>query len=234
MPLMFTGAICAQLVAGAPGKTSREAPEATIGSGPVVWRFEDVRGAGRPSTTVLGEPRAVTEDGRKALRFNGQSDGLIFAQNPLAGWKEFTVEVLFKPDGDGPAEQRFVHMEDRSQNRALIETRVTAGGHWYLDTYLHVGSADQGLTLVDKEKRHPADRWYWAALVFDGRTMSHFLDGTKEKEGRIAFGPMGEGRTSVGVRLNQVFWFKGCIAEVRFHPRALGPGDLQRLATRPQ
>ena len=58
--------------------------------------------------------------------------------------------------------------------------------------------------------------------------MAHFVEGIKESEGAIEFGPTGERRTSVGVRLNQVFWFKGGIAEVRFHPRALHGVELQR------
>jgi hypothetical protein len=54
------------------------------------------------------------------------------------------------------------------------------------------------------------------------------VNGVKEKEGKIVFGPMSDGRTSVGVRLNQVFWFKGSIAEVRFHPEAVAASRLQR------
>jgi hypothetical protein len=205
---------------------------ATAGTGAVIWRFEDVQGGGRPAPTVLGNPRPVIEDGRKALRFNGESDGLILAQNPIEGRRTFTIEVLFKPDDHAPPAQRFVHLEDSKLNRALIETRVTPDGHWYLDTYLHTGATDKGVTLVDREKLHPCNRWYWAALVYDGKVMSHFVNGAKEKEGVIDFGPMAEGRTSVGVRLNQVFWFKGAIAEVRFHSRAVPAGELQRTPER--
>lgn len=197
-------------------------------SGTVVWQIENVDTVGGHRPTVLGTPRVVVEDGRKALRFNGESDGLIIPQNAIEGRRAFTIEVLFKPDGDGPSAQRFVHVEDTKLNRALIETRVTNDRQWYLDTYLHVGPANTGVTLVDKRKLHPCDQWYWAALVYDGAVMSHFVNGTKEKEGRIDYGPMVEGRTSVGVRLNQVFWFKGCIAELHFHPRALAAGELEQ------
>ena len=207
--------------------TKRVANPAQSGAGPLIWRFEEVQGGGRPPTTVLGAPRSVAEAGRKALRFNGESDGLILGQNPIQGRRAFTIEVLFKPDASAPPAQRFVHLEDEKMNRALIETRIS-DGNWYLDTYLHSGPDNRGLTLVDKEKLHPCDRWYWAALVYDGKMMSHFVEGVKEREGAIAFEPMVEGRTSVGVRLNQVFWFKGCIAEIRFHSRALVSAELQR------
>jgi hypothetical protein len=195
---------------------------------PMLWRFEDARRVGDQALVVLGTPRPVDEAGVKALRFNGTSDGLIIAQNPLEGRKAFTVEIRFKPDGDGPAAQRFLHAEDTAENRALIELRIAEGSHWYLDTFLYAKAADKGGTLADKTKLHACDRWYWAALVYDGKTMSHFIDGAKELEGAMDFGPMKEGRTSVGVRLNQVFWFKGAIAEVRFHPRALTATELQQ------
>lgn len=197
-------------------------------SAPSVWRIESTRAVGGEKPTVLGAPRVVTEAGRASLQFNGTSDGLIVSQNPLRGVRAFTIEVLFRPDADGPAAQRFVHLEDVALNRALIETRVTPDGQWYLDTFLHAAPRDAGLTLVDRAKLHPCGRWYWAALVYDGRTMAHFVDGVKEQEGLIDFGPMREGRTSIGVRLNRVFWFKGGIAEVRFQARALERAELQR------
>jgi hypothetical protein len=195
---------------------------------PIIWRVEDARQVGGLTPTVLGTPRTVIEAGRKGLRFDGKSDGLILPLNPLQDRRTFTVEVFFKPDADGPPAQRFVHLEDAAENRALIETRVTGDKHWYLDTFLYWHSTQKGVTLVDKTKLHPCDRWYWAALVYDGAVMSHHVNGTKEREDAMAFGPMEEGRTSIGVRLNQVYWFKGCIAEIRVHSRALTSAELQR------
>ena len=89
-------------------------------------------------------------------------------------------------------------------------------------------SVADGLPLIDPKKIHPAGRWYWAALRFDGKHMSSFVNGEKELEGDVAFEPMSAGQTSVGVRLNRVFWFKGAISEVRFHPAAIAPEKLQR------
>ena len=162
-----------------------------------------------------------------SISFNGVDDGLIFPVNPLAGLEQFTVEVLFRPDPDGLAEQRFVHFQDDSNNRGLIETRLLPDGRWFLDTYLHDGRTDSGLTLADRGLLHPADQWYWAALVYDGETMTHFLNGEKEDEGKISFGPMGQGQTSVGVRLNRVFWYKGQIRKILFHPYILDQHQLQ-------
>ena len=59
--------------------------------------------------------------------------------------------------------------------------------------------------------------------------MTSFLNGKKELEGPITFAPMEtDGRASLGVRLNEVYWFKGAIREARFHKDAISENDLQR------
>jgi len=108
----------------------------------------------------------------------------------------------------------------------LMETRV-GDGAWSLDTFLRTSDADK-LTLLDRAQTQPADRWYWAALVYDGKTMSHYVNGAKQLEGEVAFTPMGPGRISLGVRQNRVYWFKGCIAEVRFARGAIPAARLRR------
>ena len=220
--------LASMLLVAALGVNGARSQVASTAAETVVWRLEDPTQVGGHLTTVLGAPRVVVDAGSKALRFNGTSDGLIIAENPLAARAAFTIEVRFKPDADGSPAQRFVHVEDTRENRALIETRVTPEKQWYLDTFLYSHSTGKGVTLVDKTKLHACDRWYWAALVYDGKVMSQFVDGIREQEGAIDFGPMAAGRTSVGVRLNQVFWFKGEIAEIRFHPRAVAATALQR------
>ena len=196
-------------------------------AGPVVWTLDNAASIGGHQPTVLGAPRFVDAGVGPAARFNGKDDGLVVPANPIAGWAQFTIEVLFRPDADGPAEQRFVHLQDVRESRALIEIRVTPEGQWCLDTFLLSGK--NSLPLMDKTKLHPAGSWHWAALVYDGKKMAHFVDGTKEMEGEVAFPPMTTGQTSLGVRLNRVYWFKGCIREVHFSPTALGPAQLQHL-----
>jgi hypothetical protein len=65
------------------------------------------------------------------------------------------------------------------------------------------------------------------ALTYDGKTMRHYVDGQQELEGGLAFRAMAPGRMSLGVRLNKVSWYQGCIAEVRFTRGALAPPRLQ-------
>jgi hypothetical protein len=176
---------------------------------------------------VLGAPRVGADTDGPAVWFNGASDGLLVPANPLAGLAQFTIEVLFYPAADGPAEQRFLHVQDGPGSRALIETRV-AGGTWALDTFLSHPASGAKLALLDMTKLHPADRWTWVALVYDGRRMAHYIDGVKELEGEVAFPPMAAGQVSLGVRQNKVYWFKGGIREVRWHATALKAQELQR------
>lgn len=188
----------------------------------ITWRLEQTASIGGFTPEVLGSPMARTVDGRKALCFDGIADGLLIATNPIAGWPRYTIEVLMKPDGDGPEEQRFLHIQDDQQRRLLIETRVTREKSWALDTFLHA-SQEQRLTLLDRSLLQPTDRWYRVALVYDGTAMSQHVDGVKLLEGPVAMPPMTQGQISLGVRQNRIHWFKGCIAEVRFVPDAPPP-----------
>ena len=102
----------------------------------VEWRIDNLESIGGHAVTVVGAPRVVATEIGNAVRFNGTSDGLLIDSNPLAGLSRFTVEVTFKPDADGPEEQRFVHFEEAGTgNRALVELRMSAG-RWALDTFL--------------------------------------------------------------------------------------------------
>jgi len=61
--------------------------------------------------------------------------------------------------------------------------------------------------------------------------MTHYVDGVRELEGTLAFRAMSPGRMSLGVRLNKVSWYQGCIRELRFARRALPAGELQKPRT---
>jgi hypothetical protein len=57
--------------------------------------------------------------------------------------------------------------------------------------------------------------------------MIHYVDAAKEKEGTVSLDTMTAGQISIGVRLNQVNWFRGAIKEIRFHSAALKRSALQ-------
>lgn len=194
----------------------------------IVWKLNDSTKIGEMIPIVIGDPKLDKDDGFTSFYFNGESDGIILPVNPVRKLKKFTVEVLFKPSSDGNGEQRFIHFQDKNGNRGLIEIRLQER-QWWLDTYLHVGKTDKGLTLVDRTQRHPCDQWYWAALVYDGKVMKHYLNANEELSGEINFGPMESGIISLGVRLNQVYWYKGNISEIRFHSKPLKKENLQKI-----
>jgi hypothetical protein len=194
-----------------------------------IWRLDNLNTIASHAVTVVGAPQLVDEQGAKVLRFDGAHDGVFMPVIPIAGAKAFTIEVLFSPAAAGPEAQRFFHLQDTTGSRALMEIR-TNGHDWWLDTFMQTGErAGNGLPLIDPTKTHPTDHWYWVALRYDGTTMSDYVNGRKELEGAHAFAPYGEGKVSIGVRQNLVYWFKGAIREVRFHPEALPPEKLQRL-----
>jgi hypothetical protein len=194
----------------------------------VAWHLDDTSRVGGLTVERVGAPIVRDAEVGRAIHFGGAEDALLVAINPLQGWARFTVEVLLRPEQGGLVEQRLLHVqEDGTENRLLVETRVTADG-WYLDTFLKSG--ENGRTLIRPEALHPLGAWHWVALVFDGTEMRHFVNGELEAAGPLRFAPFGPGRTSLGVRLNRVSWFKGDIREVRFHPRALAAGELSRVA----
>lgn len=191
-----------------------------------VWRLDSLDSVGGRRPTVLGRPAVVGEGDERAVEFDGVDDGLEVALHPLAGAGSFTVEAVFRPAAGGEREQRFLHLqEDASEDRILLEIRVTPDGEsWFLDTY--VKTRDEGHTLFAKSHEHPLGPWYHAALVVDSGRMTHWVDGRRELSRSIDYRPQGPGRTSIGVRINRVSWFKGAIREIRFTPRALTPDEF--------
>jgi len=193
---------------------------------PTVWTFKERDHIGNNVVTLSGAPGIVEEKGGRSMCFKGEPDAALLDLNPIAGWSNFTIEVLIKPRTAGTAEQRFLHIEDAHAARVLMELRIVSPQEWALDTFLF-DSPQSRLTLLDRTKLHSTDEWHWVALTYDGATMTHYVDGMRELEGPVAFRAMEQGRMSLGVRLNKVSWYQGCIREVRFTPRALAAPQLQ-------
>jgi hypothetical protein len=193
------------------------------------WRLDNLTRAGADAIEVIGAPALVATEIGPAIQFNGRTDGLLVARNPLEGLGRFTIDVLFSPDADGPVEQRFLHLQDASgENRALVELRMNAG-RWALDSFLRHGSAQ--LTLLDLEKGHAPASWHVSTMTFDGRTLRHYVDGVEQGSGDVAFLPMVGGQASIGVRQNRVSWFKGRIHTVRVSPSVLSRSQFIRAPT---
>ena len=195
-----------------------------------IWTFDRLQNIGGYPTNVEGHPHLIDSPVGKAVEFNGAGDALFINDQPLADAGTFTWEVIFRPDKDGGAEQRFFHLQERdaksgqdTANRFLFEIRI-AGGEWFLDSF--VMSRTGSKTLFNSNHPHPFGPWYHAAQVYDGHTYRNYVNGVLENEGELNFTPNGAGHSSVGVRINRRDYFKGAIAKSRFTRGALTPAEF--------
>ena len=194
------------------------------GAGQESWNLHQLDKIGGLTTTIIGQPKMIDAPGGKAILFDGQGDGMIVESNPVVGLKAFTVEAIFRPDAGGSREQRWLHIQGNTRDdRVLLEIRVE-GDQWFLDTFIKSG--ENRRTLYAENFKHPLGRWYHVALVFDGAMMRHFVDGKEELSGALTIAPLDNGRTSLGVRMNRAYWFKGAISKVRFTARPLQPKEF--------
>ncbi len=225
-PLSLAGvaAFLAFALNGAAATTPAETPA------PIIWRLDQAARVGGHATAVLGNPVASAADGLSGLSFDGAADAVVVPANPLAGWEAFTVEILIRPSADGKHEQRFLHLAQGEDHRVLIELRMNEDGRWCVDTFLC--SEENRLALIDRARLHKPDTWTWIALTYKDGWMAHHVDGVKECEGAVNFAAMTSGQTSIGARLNRVHWFKGAIAEARFHPTVLAAAEMQKAEKR--
>jgi hypothetical protein len=168
--------------------------------------------------SLRGKPEAIECKYGKALSFNGDSDAVFIEEMPLSGLKKFTIEMIIQPQNGGNFEQRFLHCGETQGDRILLELRATPEG-WYFDAFVAVG--EQKLALIDPSLLHPLDQWYHLAYVIDNGKLVTYVNGKKELEGNVIFSPVQGGKTSIGVRQNEVSWFKGAVYSVRFTDNAL-------------
>lgn len=210
-----------------PDEQTTPANPANPGSS-MIWELDNLERIGGHRATVLGNPVVLETEQGRAIAFDGIDDALILATNPLAGARQFTVEVIFRPDAGGPAEQRFLHMQETDERRVLIETRLTQHNRWFLDTFIKAGESEE--TLYAENFLHPVGVWYHVALVYQGKKMRHYVNGAQELSGSVDYLPVKDGQTSIGCRLNRVFWFKGAIKRIRVTPRALSPREFMKLS----
>jgi hypothetical protein len=193
----------------------------------VTWKLDNLKKIGGNQVEVLGNPQIIKTGRGKAVLFDGTRDALLINDNPIAGMPAFTIEALFRPDADGGREQRWFHIEDaeNAETRTLLEIRLN-DAEWFLDTFIKSG--ENRSTLYAENFKHPAGAWYKVALVFDGREMRHYVSGKLELTGKITTKPFGKGVTSIGVRQNKIYWFKGAVQKLRFTNRALSPKEFMK------
>jgi hypothetical protein len=167
------------------------------------------------------------------VQFDGVKDALIVAVHPLAGAETWTWDVIFRPDADGAAAQRFFHLSvldpatgKDTDDRLLFEIRII-NGQWCLDSFAM--AEGQSRTLLNCEKLHPLGRWYRVTAVYDGKTLRNYVGDELQGEGSVQLVPQRPGHSSVGVRINLIDHFKGAIYEARFTRRALAKDDFLKM-----
>jgi hypothetical protein len=171
--------------------------------------------------TIEGHPAFTTE----GTHFNGKDDALFFPTHPLAGAQTWTWEMVFRPDPDGPTEQRIFHLQpvdaegkDIATMRQLFEIRIH-GNQWCLDSFATVSAKpDEHITLLPctPETMHPFGAFHTATATYDGTTLRSYVDGVLQAEGAVHLTPQRPGHTSLGTRINRAYYFKGTIYEARF------------------
>ena len=66
--------------------------------GIVTWNVNNLTAIGGHPAFVIGEPKLINTPAGKAVEFDGKS-GLILETNPMAGYQQWTMETLVRPDG---------------------------------------------------------------------------------------------------------------------------------------
>jgi hypothetical protein len=188
-----------------------------------VWIVSSLKQTMPGKIKVIGKPGVLKCKYGEAVSFNGSSDGLLIESMPLKDLERFTVELIFQPQSGGNFEQRFFHCGEVQSDRVLLELRATPT-HWYSDAFIKVGEAN--VTLISPELIHPFNNWYHLAYVNDNGRFTVYINGIKELEGELKLPTLKSGNTSLGMRQNEVSWFRGAIYEIRVSPKALSPDDF--------
>lgn len=229
LPALFLLAVALQAQTP-PGNTPAPAKQTDSTQ---TWRFDRLDAIGGHATHILGNPQIIDTPVGKAMQFNGVSDGIFVGDHPLAGAATYTWEVIFRPDADGPEAQRFFHLQEEdpatgadTMNRMLFEIRIVTG-QWCLDSFASSGEATR--TLLNCNLLHPLGRWYRVTAVYDGKTLRNYVDDELQGEGPLDLKPQMQGHSSIGVRINKVYWFKGAVLMARMTPRVLKPAEFLEL-----
>jgi hypothetical protein len=190
------------------------------------WVLSELISAKTEGIHITGNPQVIDCKYGKALVFNGSTDGIFIDRMPLKGLKNFTIEVILRPESNGNFEQRFFHCGEISGNRVLLELRSTKTD-WYFDAFINSG--DQKKTLIEPTFTHPLDQWYHVAFVVSNGKQRTYINGMKELESQIKTVPLQRGKTSIGVRQNEQSWFKGAIYKIRISPETLDPVNFMNF-----
>ena len=202
-----------------------------------LWYIDTLENIGGHQTTIIGDPEVVSTDRGRAVRFDGDGDMLLIDANPLGDAREFTIEIIFKPDGAYPqnADPRFVHIQDPDDvaaKRVMIELRITAENMWYLDGFMNTDNAS--LTLIDASLTHPTGQWMHAAVTYQNSLFKTYVNGTEELSGNVTYASeivAPNANTSLGARMNQRNWYSGIMKAFKVTLGVLVPDEFISMDT---
>lgn len=187
------------------------------------WLLANLREEKSNNIEISGNPQIVSSPYGKAVFFNGIDDAIFVNQNPLQSLQEFTVEMIFKPEANGTFEQRILHIGQSKSDRMLLEIRAVEH-NWYFDGFAASGIHKKA--LIEEKLIHPLEQWYHVAFVVTPKSLTTFVNGKQELYEDFSFLPIETGKTSIGVRMNKVSWFKGSIYKIRITPKQITPKDF--------
>ena len=196
------------------------------------WEIDNLQEIGGHSVTVYGNPQVVDTEIGKAIQFDGDGDMLIVDGNPIGEAKEFTVEVVIKPDASFPNNiaPRFIHIENRRKGvgrRLMVELRVNEKNMCYMDAFLQTDI--EKLALIDETLVHPTNEWLHVAVSYKDNVLTTYFNGQKELTGQISYKEIimnSGGEVGIGGRMNKKYWFSGLIKTLKVTHSALEPKDF--------
>lgn len=187
------------------------------------WVVSSLLKSDLSNAQINGNPTIINSSFGEVVYFNGVDDALLLNEIPINNAKVFTLEMIFKPDENAPFEQRILHIGEIKGDRLLLEIRAV-NTNWYFDGF--VASGKNKLALIDDKLIHPLCKWYHVALVVTPNSLTTYVNGIKELHENYSFKPINNGKTSIGVRMNKVSWFKGTIYKIKITPKQLKPNKF--------
>jgi len=197
-----------------------------------LWDISSLELIGGHDVTVLGDPQVVPTEIGDAVQFDGEGDRLLVDFNPIMDAKEFTVELVFKPDACYPnnTDPRFLHImdpDDPEEKRVMIELRIDASNQCYMDGFMKTDAGS--LPLIDETLLHATEVWQHVAITYKDSTLTTYFNGVEELSGTLHYSNAivnTTGKTSLGARMNEVKFYSGLIKTLKVTHTKLAPEDF--------
>ena len=197
-----------------------------------LWDISNLEIIGGHEVSTFGDPQVVSTEIGDAVQFDGEGDRLLVDFNPIMDAKEFTVELVFKPDACFPnnTAPRFLHIQDPDDpdaKRVMIELRVDENNMCYMDGFMNTDAGS--LTLKDETLVHPTEVWQHVAITYKDSTLTTYFNGVEELSGTLHYSESivnTVGKTSIGARMNEVKFYSGLIKTLKVTHTKLAPEDF--------